>query len=891
MKNVWEVCEFSEEITSGNLEISKFAVELYSVLDGTADRNYLDPKTFLDNTYLTDAMEIALKDSLLRLVKNQGKPVDLLDVSFGGGKTHSVVLLYHVFRNREIGTRFIQETGIAEKYGIGEIPDIDVVAIDGRQIKKNTLWGEIADRFGKFEEFRAMDENKTPPMDVSKIKSLFSKPTLLMLDEIPLYLVKVKAESPEMVNSHLAFLHELASVASSTDNVRLVITTTAEQRLLSDVSDRVKGITSLDAFGVAAGIKEAVSRSADPLVPVKEKDAYGVIRQRLVKKIDADERDRIVDEYYRYYRENNLVTDEDYKEKMLAAYPFHPFFIETLYSRVGTIQDFNKTRGMFRLLGLVLHYICKAKTPCSLVDTGHLRLEEQPIMDDLTSKIHMDFQPIIQSDCIDKARRLDQNRREKMVERISNTIYLYSLISTVGKMSGIHASDLKLALGRPGLDVGLIERALYEDIENEFWFIKNRNGEFYFDGEPNINKIIDQYKTDVSNDKLRNTIFATLESLVTPRTGIKPVFWNRDELGESDIIRIFVDDYKEPVTDEAAKNKMNGILTEKPGGEIRIKQNTLVMLYADPNGIDMLKDRARTVAGIVAAGNDERIKIDRENAKILKSRLDTARGELDAACIQAYSRIAYPRNADVRLDQISAMESKENDLTSMVIDRLARQGKMMNPKDSLNHDIIKLDDTCIISGILDRFKSDKSKHFILENQQIFDAVRDGIRNGAFGYAESLEDKDGKYVGVIGKDVPVSWSGHLIPKDLVMSRTEPAPVAPGPSPEPDGKSEGRQTPIGFECRIKVKDVGQTLEVLDKLSIECIETNMTKKLEITLSAKDTSVTISTGLERQPDVKSLLKMLRSKEYEGGGFLIICSNTDLRNVFEEWGVEVEVV
>ena len=99
MKNIWETCKFSDEIISGDLSIGKFAVELHSILDGTADKSYLNPEIFLDNTYVTDAIELVIINSLQRLAKNQGKAVDLLDVSFGGGKTHSLVLLYHIFKN------------------------------------------------------------------------------------------------------------------------------------------------------------------------------------------------------------------------------------------------------------------------------------------------------------------------------------------------------------------------------------------------------------------------------------------------------------------------------------------------------------------------------------------------------------------------------------------------------------------------------------------------------------------------------------------------------------------------------------------------------------------------------------------------------------------------
>ena len=115
LKNVWDTCKFSDEIINGQLEIAKFAVELHSILDGTADKSYLNPEIFLDNTYVTDAIEIVLTNSLLRLSKNQGSASDLLDVSFGGGKTHSLVLLYHIFKNKELGTKFINKIGISKK--------------------------------------------------------------------------------------------------------------------------------------------------------------------------------------------------------------------------------------------------------------------------------------------------------------------------------------------------------------------------------------------------------------------------------------------------------------------------------------------------------------------------------------------------------------------------------------------------------------------------------------------------------------------------------------------------------------------------------------------------------------------------------------------------------
>lgn len=78
MPNIWETCKFSDDIVAGVPDYSKFAVELHSVLDGTADEIYKDPSQFLENTYLTQRMEVFLKDVFLRVKRNERQPVMLL---------------------------------------------------------------------------------------------------------------------------------------------------------------------------------------------------------------------------------------------------------------------------------------------------------------------------------------------------------------------------------------------------------------------------------------------------------------------------------------------------------------------------------------------------------------------------------------------------------------------------------------------------------------------------------------------------------------------------------------------------------------------------------------------------------------------------------------------
>ena len=97
--------------------------------------------------------------------------------------------------------------------------------------------------------------------------------------------------------------------------------------------------------------------------------------------------------------------------------------------------------------------------------------------------------------------------------------------------------------------------------------------------------------------------------------------------------------------------------------------------------------------------------------------------------------------------EVGAFDKKGN-LTNS-IELLINKGKLLAPEKELSHEIIQVEKVTSITKILENFKIDKSKHFILENQQIFDAAGDGIKAGAFGYSEEApEQQDGKYVGKI-----------------------------------------------------------------------------------------------------------------------------------------------
>ena len=234
MKDVWEACKFSNDVISADFSKAKFAVELHEFLDGTADKMYQDPKTFFDNTFLTDQMKLLVRDTLARLSTGSSQPITVIDTGFGGGKTHSLLLLHHILNNPSIGLDFVRLYGMASDAGIDRIPRARIVGIDCRNITKNTLWGEIAHRLGRYAEFEALDARKEAPMDITSMKRLFDGPILIMLDELPQYLFKadgIRVGKKTLGEITIPFIMELIGAVASSPQACLILTLTEKQNL------------------------------------------------------------------------------------------------------------------------------------------------------------------------------------------------------------------------------------------------------------------------------------------------------------------------------------------------------------------------------------------------------------------------------------------------------------------------------------------------------------------------------------------------------------------------------------------------------------------------------------------------------------------------------------
>ena len=160
-------------MASGRYQQAEFAADLWQVHLGEGSDEYKNPAEFFRRTYLTESLKHLLTGAIQRLAGDGGDPVVQLQTNFGGGKTHSMLALYHLFSGTEtsalmgvdevVRQAFPGNAAILAASGAARMaafPGVRRVVLVGNRIspgnpvtKSNgtvvrTLWGELAWQLG-----------------------------------------------------------------------------------------------------------------------------------------------------------------------------------------------------------------------------------------------------------------------------------------------------------------------------------------------------------------------------------------------------------------------------------------------------------------------------------------------------------------------------------------------------------------------------------------------------------------------------------------------------------------------------------------------------------------------------------------------------------------------
>jgi hypothetical protein len=658
-----------EDIRAGRLDEAVFAANIWAVVEGTAPEVYLDPEQFFRKTYMTGGLATMLSHTAHALsgAKDAGDRIVSLQTAFGGGKTHTLVALWHLARHAdtlrastgcEAVRQAVKNELLAEAYPVAVFTNRTCDSTQGRRTADgthtHTLWGEIAWQLGGqslYEKVRAND------MQLRTTQGLFAEvlhaaaPCLILLDELADYCVGaagVIVGESTLADQTISFIQELTEAVQQVPGTVVVATLPASKM---EVAQSEKG---QEAF---VALEKRFYRLGADVKPVADEEIYDVVRTRLFESVaPLDNTDwplKVAAAYQAMYLEHQRevppeALKADYREDLRRAYPFHPILIDALYRRWGSHPDFQRTRGVLRLLASIVGDLWNRRNTSTqsqpLIQPCHINWSLDPLAAALTRLWGLPFQSVAAADVVgDKSNaglfdeeRGGDHRREAIGQGIASTILLGSF-GGQGERSGFSAKDVKLACARPALNWSYTDGALLE-LENRCFYLHtaaagNLGKRYWFGSKPTLNQLVVRYRQRVEDSDFDKEILASLDERVRLLPTAGEPTWRvvvdpQPDLPEQKSLTLLVLPPAFPWgEDEVAQRAVRELvltISERCGTKDRRYRNTLVFLAASTRGVSKLRRTYRQREALHGVRRDYGEQLDADQREDLGKRIAEA---------------------------------------------------------------------------------------------------------------------------------------------------------------------------------------------------------------------------------------------------------------------------
>ena len=844
-----EVVTPHADVASGQYQQAEFAADLWQVKLGEGGDEYRDPGEFYRRTYLTDSLRGLLGGAARRLAGEGGDPVVQLQTNFGGGKTHSMLALYHLFS----GIPARELSGMEEvlgKAGVDIPPQVRRVVLVGNRISPGnpvtkddgtvvrTLWGELAWQLGgrkAFDRVRADDERATSPGDVLRELLKEHGPCLVLIDEWVSYARQLHDDADLPAGSfetQFTFAQALTESVKVTGNCLLVISLPA-----SDTSDSGSPHTEADdaevggirGRGALDRLRNVLARVDSPWKPASPQESFEIVRRRLFEPLaGADafkQRDLTARAFADLYRQQRVeFPDEcqnaDFERRLQAAYPIHPEIFDRLYNDWSSLARFQRTRGVLRLMASVIHSLWERGDRNPLLMPSTIPIDDDRVRNELTRYLSDNWIPVIDKDvdgpgslpvAIDG--RAPNLGKLSATRRVARTVYLGSAPMTGTAHRGIDDGRVKLGCVMPGESPAVFGDALRR-LAAEATYLYQDGPRQWYSTQPTVTKLAE----DRAEQLLRNhdDVARELEDRLKQDLRASGDFQRIHTLPSSgaDVpddleARLVVLSAEYPCSrepDNAAVAASRGIL-ETRGNTPRLFRNTLVFLAVDSVRYQDLDEALRRyLAWKSILAEKEELNLDPHQSRQAQTQLKAADDAVTARLPEAYQWLLVPGqerpDADISWEAIRL--SGAGPLAERASKRL-RNEELLVP--GLGATILRkhLDDVPLWRGEhveVRQLVDDFGRYLYLPRlggpQVLMRAIQDGVAQltwatDAFALAESHHDSAGRYRGLRGgRSVEVlPESAELLVKPEVARKQldeETTPAVPPPAPVPGGTEE-------------------------------------------------------------------------------------------------------
>ena len=480
--------------------------------DSIAGSEYRDPVEFFQRTFLTEGLRDLLRTALLRLNGLGGDPVVELQTNFGGGKTHSMLALYHLFSGTP-PSRLAGVESILADLDMDGLPTVQRAVLVGTYlspgqthrhpdgVEVHTMWGEMAWQLGGAAGYALVadaDRHGVSP-GANALRNLFSEhgPVLILIDEWIAYVRQTykKHDLPAgSFDANLSFAQALTEAVKQAPNTLLVASLPA-----SDIETGGEG-----GKEALTRLKNTFGRVEATWRPASAEESFEIVRRRLFQPITDPHRftarDTVVSTFIRLYREQSQefppeCREGDYERRMQAAYPIHPELFDRLYSDWSSLEKFQRTRGVLRLMAAVIHSLWERNDSNLLILPATVPIDDPNVQRELTRYLEDNWAPIIELDVDGPASmplRLDGENpnlgRYSACRRVARTIYLGSAPIANARNPGLDERLIKLGCVQPGESVATFGDALRRLTDNATHLYVDRS-RYWFSTQPSVTRM------------------------------------------------------------------------------------------------------------------------------------------------------------------------------------------------------------------------------------------------------------------------------------------------------------------------------------------------------------------------------------------------------------------
>lgn len=684
-----EVVSPHEDVLRGRFSVAEFAADLYQVSLGQGPAEYADPTEFFDRTYMTAGLRSLLVSAARRLAGTGGDPVIDLQTTFGGGKTHSEIALWHLFSGTLLGERPPAVRDVLSGAGVTEPPVARRVALVGTRLAPGqpdvkpdgttvrTMWGELAWQLAAQEGYQmvsAADQTATNPGRNLDLLLARYQPCLILIDEWISYARQLFSNEilpAGTFDTQFSFAQTLTEAVRATPNVLLVLSLPVGAKL------GVGGIGSSVELGGPGGrealqrLRAVLGRVETPWRPASAEESFEIVRRRLFREIDPEQRRhrdataRAFGDLYRLEPAEFPASSREaaYVDKIKMAYPIHPELLARLYEDWSTLERFQLTRGVLRLLAGVIFALWDGdQSP--LILPASVPLAHPAVSAELVNTLEDNWQQVIDADVdgptslpaeLDKL--LSHLGRYNAAHRVARTVFLGSAPKYRSAARGVDAARVRLGCALPGETLAAFGDALHRMSGQGTYFYTDA-GRYWYGLQPSVTRLArdraEQLRRDAF-DEINAEIVRRLRALQREPSAFRHVHLapsNPGDVSDEPAVRLVVLGPDKPhVTGsmESIALATAGEMLDMKGNQPREYRNCLVFLAADSQRTEELEGAVADILAwtwVVDESGATGLNLDPAQAAHAQAKLAEA-DRVVADCLgQTYRWLLVPEQAE-----------------------------------------------------------------------------------------------------------------------------------------------------------------------------------------------------------------------------------------------------